>query len=131
VQDGRNYLNEENWNVVSNNIPVALLGVKLASETPDITNGVCRATTTKDGRESQEDGRLTRCVGEYAGRCDVSSRLEKSEFSKGAGAAGMDDTLGDTFVVEAMDLPLSALCSRFSRSGINIPSRVQTCPPEA
>jgi hypothetical protein len=60
-------LNEEDGNIVSNNIPVTLLGVELASKTSDIANCVCGATATKNGRKSQEDGCLARCVSEYAG----------------------------------------------------------------
>jgi predicted acyl esterase len=45
-------LDEENGNVVTNNVPVALLGVELDGETANITDGICRTTAAQYSRES-------------------------------------------------------------------------------
>lgn len=42
-------LNEENWNVVANDIPVALLSVELDSKTTDISHRVGAATASEHG----------------------------------------------------------------------------------
>jgi hypothetical protein len=104
-------LNEEDGDVVANDIPVALFGVKLDSETSNITHGVGRTTATQDSGESQEDGSLARCVGEYASGCDIGSRLEEGELSKSTGATSVNYTLRNAFMIESVDLQLSAFCS--------------------
>ena len=48
-------LDEEHWNVVSNDIEVAFIGVEPDSEAMDVANGICRTAATGDGRESDED----------------------------------------------------------------------------
>jgi hypothetical protein len=45
-------LDEKDRNVVSDNVPVALLSVELDGETPDITDSVCGTTATEHGGES-------------------------------------------------------------------------------
>jgi hypothetical protein len=97
-------LNEKHRDVVSNNIPVTLLGVELDRKSANITNSIRRSTRSKYSRESEEDGGLTRCVGEDFGTSDIRSRFKEGELSKCAGASGMYDTFGDALVVEAVDL---------------------------
>jgi hypothetical protein len=97
-------LDKEDGDVVANNIPVALFGVKLDSETTDIAHGVGRTTATQDSGESQEDGSLAGCVGEYASGCDIGSRLKECELSKSSGATSVNNTLRDAFVIESVDL---------------------------
>jgi hypothetical protein len=45
-------LDEEDGDVVTNNIPVPLLGVEFDGKTSDIADGVCRTTASKNCRES-------------------------------------------------------------------------------
>jgi hypothetical protein len=97
-------LNEEDGDVVSNDIPVAFFGVELDSEASDIANSVGGSTATQNGREAQKDGRCAGCISEDAGRGNVCGGLKECEFAKGARAAGVDDTLGDALMVEAVDL---------------------------
>ncbi len=37
------FLNEENWDIVSNKIPVSLLRIELCSEASDISHGILRS----------------------------------------------------------------------------------------
>jgi hypothetical protein len=48
----RYVLDEEDGDVVSNNVPVALLSIELDGEATDVTDSVCRTTATEDGGES-------------------------------------------------------------------------------
>ena len=104
IRELHRILNEEDRNVVSNNVPVALIGIELDSEASHISNSIGRATATKDGREAKEDRSCARCVGEDASRSHICGGLEECELAEGAGAACMDDTLWNAFVVEAVDL---------------------------
>lgn len=97
-------LNEEDRNVVANNVPVALLGVKLDSKASNIPNGVSTASASKDGGEADEDRCLAGCVRQYWGVSEVSETLVDSKCSKGASATGMYDTLGNTLMVKTVDL---------------------------
>jgi len=56
-------LDEEDRDVVSNNVPVTLLGVEFDRKPSNITNGIRGSARSKYSRESKEDGGLTRCVG--------------------------------------------------------------------
>jgi hypothetical protein len=103
-------LDEEDGNVVANDIPVTLFSVELDCETSDITDGVGGTTAAQDSRESQEDGSLAGCVGEYASGCDIGSRLEEGELSKSTRATSVNNTLRDAFVIKSVDLQLSDFC---------------------
>jgi hypothetical protein len=59
-------LDEENWDIVPNDVPVALLGVKLSRETSHITNSVRAATTAQHRGEAHENGRFPRRICEHA-----------------------------------------------------------------
>jgi hypothetical protein len=60
-------LNEEDWDVVSDDIPVALLCVELDSKTTNITDGVGRATATQHRGEANKDRSFARSVCQDAG----------------------------------------------------------------
>ena len=47
-------LNKEHGNVVTNQIPVAFVGVKLDSEAADIPRGIFRTTLTSYGRKADK-----------------------------------------------------------------------------
>ena len=97
-------LDEKDGNVVSNNIPITLLCVVLDSEPADIADGVCGATATKHSGESNEYGCLAGRIREDLGGCDVCSRLKEGELSEGTDTSCMDNTFGNTLVIEALDL---------------------------
>jgi hypothetical protein len=123
-------LDEEDRDVVSDNIPVALLSIELDGESTNIPDSVCGTAATEHGGESEEDRGLARCVSEDTGRCDVGGRFEEGEFSEGTGATGVDYALGDTFVVEPVDLSCQLVVAVVGRSP-SIPSHERTGPPRA
>ncbi len=97
-------LNEEDGHVVSDEVPVALLGVELDGEAADVARGVGRPALADDGREAHEDGRSLADLGE--GRRlrvlgDVGGALEVAVRGR---AARVDDALGDALVVEVHHL---------------------------
>ena len=49
---GFTYLDEEHGDIITNDIPVALLRVKLYSEPSDITNSICTTSAAKDCRKA-------------------------------------------------------------------------------
>lgn len=108
-------LDKENRDIVADNVPVALFSVKLDGESANITDCVCRTTTPKDSRESKEDRCLAGCVGQNASLGDICGGLVERELSEGASAACVDNSLGDTLVVEAVDLQMSAFATHSIR----------------
>lgn len=99
-------LDEENGYVVSDKIPVTLLGVELDSKSTDITDSVRRTPAAQDSRETEEDRGLAGGVGEDASAGNILGGLVELEGAKGTSATGVDNTLGDSFVVKAVDLEL-------------------------
>jgi hypothetical protein len=97
-------LDEEDGDVVADEVPVALLRVKLGSEAADIADCVSAASAAQDGREADKDGRLAGRVGQDGRNGEVLDALEQLELAKRAGATGMDDSLGDSLVVKPHDL---------------------------
>lgn len=118
-------LNEEDRNVVANNIPVALLSVELQGETTGVTNGVGTATATKYSRESLEDRGGTRRVCEDLRACVLLQALVHLEITECTRATGVDDTLWDTFVVEAMDLLTTHVIFQQLRAGVILGSDLE------
>ncbi|KAI9166472.1 LOW QUALITY PROTEIN: putative two component histidine kinase [Paramyrothecium foliicola] len=104
VRELHGVLDEEDGDVVADEVPVALLGVELDGEAAHVADRVGGPAAAEDGGEAHEDGRLAGRVGQDAGRGDVLGGLEEGELAKGAGAAGVDDSLWDALVVEAVDL---------------------------
>jgi len=97
-------LDEKDRHVVTNDIPVALLGVELHGETTDIANSVGRATATKNGGKSEEERGKARGFSEDLCAGHVGQGLLQSESTKGSGTTGVDNTLWNTLVVEAVNL---------------------------
>ena len=90
---------------VPDNIPITLRGVKLSCESTDITYGVCAAPRALDGREAHEHGCGPRRVGKDRGEGVLrSSVVEYTEVSVSSDTASVDDSFGDTLVVETMNL---------------------------
>ena len=97
-------LNEEDGDVVAHNVPVALVGVELDGETTHITDRVGAAAAALDGGEAQKHGRLARGVRQDVCEGDILGALLETESSKGTRTAGVNNTLRDTLVIEAVDL---------------------------
>lgn len=64
IRELKSILDEEDRNVISNNIPVSLIGVELDSESPHISHGISASSRTQDCRESNEDWSGARRVGQ-------------------------------------------------------------------
>jgi hypothetical protein len=97
-------LNEEDGDVVSNDIPVALFRVKLDREPTDISHSICRAAAAQNCAESREERRTTGRVAENTSCSILRKTFVHFKCSEGSGAASVDDSLGNAFMVESMDL---------------------------
>jgi len=60
---------EEDWGIVVNPIPVALVSVKLEGETAGISCRVCRSFLATDSRESSNEGSLLANDFEHVNGC--------------------------------------------------------------
>lgn len=108
-------LDEEHWDVVADDIPVALLGVELHGETADVPNGVGTAAGALDCRKSNEDRCLSGSVRQHSSAGDILGTLEQPESSEGTRSASMNHTLGNTFMIESVDLGKSVSSQLFDR----------------
>ena len=97
-------LDEEHRDVVSDQVPVAFVGIELHREAADVAHRVGRPALACDGREPDEHGRLLADLGK---RCrlregsDVVRALEEAVRSR---AAGMNDSLRNALMIEVGDL---------------------------
>ena len=98
-------LDEEHGDVVADEVPVALLRVQLDGEPPDVPGHVGRALAAGDGREPHERRRSSRRPS-GTGRRLVTWALRPVvlEIPVRPVSSGVDDPLGDAFVVEVEDL---------------------------
>lgn len=99
-------LDEEDGNVVANDVPVTLLGVKLDSKPSNITDGVSTASASQDSGEAEEDRRLAGGVSQDGSVGEVLKTLKDSELSKGASSTCVNNTLRDTLMVKAVNLTM-------------------------
>lgn len=60
-------LDEEDGDVVSHEVPVAFFRVEFDSKSANISDGVGRTTTSENGGETEEEGRLSRRIGQDFG----------------------------------------------------------------
>src|SRR5664280_285671 len=58
-------LDEENWDVDTDEVPVAFLGVKLDGKSAYVARGINRARAACDGRYTSKHGCLFTDLGEY------------------------------------------------------------------
>src|ERR1035437_4212062 len=96
-------LDEENWDVVADQVPVAFLGVKLDGKPAYVTRGIDRTRAACDGRYASKYGRLLTHLGEYPGGGVLLQRDGQLEESMGARRTRVYDTLGNTLVIEMGD----------------------------
>ena len=96
-------LDEENRNVVADQVPVALLGVKLDGEAAYVTRRIDRTRTACDGRYASKHGRLFTCLGEYPGAGVLLQRGGQFKESMRTRRPRVNDTLGNTLVIEMRD----------------------------
>src|SRR5665811_1091982 len=96
-------LDEENRNVVADQVPVALLGVKLDGKPAYVTRRIDRTRAACDGRYTSKYGRLLTYLGEYPGGGVLLQRGGQLEESMHARRSRVNDTLGNTLVIEMGD----------------------------
>src|SRR5450756_693261 len=96
-------LDEENWDVVTDQVPVAFLGVKLDGKPAYVTRGIDRTRAACDGRYASKYGRLLTYLGEYPGGGVLLQRGGQLEASMHARRSRVNDTLGNTLVIEMRD----------------------------
>src|SRR5450756_391785 len=96
-------LDEENRDVVADQVPVAFLGVKLDGKSTYVTRGVDRTRAACDGRYAGKHGGLLTYLGEYPGGGVLLQRGGQLEESMHARRTRVNDTLGNTLVIEMVD----------------------------
>lgn len=126
-------LYEEDGDVVAHDIPISLGSVELDGEATDIADCVCRASTAKDGGEANKEGCLAGGIGEDAGVGHILGRLVESKGTESSGATGVDDSLGNTFMIKTVDLARTdkSLSKWYFKPVRTIPFLDQRCPPRA
>ncbi len=95
--------NKENRTVISNNISVAFLGIKLYRKSSHISLSICTPSRSQNRRESKKDRCSARCIGDYPNTGDVFCTLIKLESCKTSDTTGRYNSFGDAFVVEFHD----------------------------
>jgi len=90
---------EEDWGVVGNHVPVALIGSELDGETTWVTSAIVRTRLTTDSRESDSDGTLLASL-EDVGKADVVKRLGGLVETVSSTTLGVNNTLWNAFTVE-------------------------------
>jgi len=107
VNDVRKFhriLNEEYWNIVSDDIPVTLFCVELDCKASNISDGVCASTATKNGRESNENRSFSGRVSQYLSGRHIRCTFEKRKHAKCTGSTSMNNSFWDPLVIKSMDL---------------------------
>lgn len=97
-------LDKENWCVVSNNVPVTFFRVELDSKTTHISDSVSTAAAALDGGKSQEDRGLSAGVGQHRCKSNIRCAFEECEFAESSRSSSVNNSLGNTLMVEAMNL---------------------------
>lgn len=97
-------LNEENWNVVSHDIPITLLGAELYGKAPDVTHCIGATSRPKHRRESKEGRCGSKKVSQNPGTGHVFGALVEFGGPECTGTPGMDYSFGDTLMVKTVYL---------------------------
>lgn len=97
-------LNEENRNVVTNNIPISLIRVKLGSKPTDITNRVRAPFASLHSGKPDENWSVPRRIRQNPSIRQILQALLELEVAKRACTTRMHHSLGDTLVVKTMNL---------------------------
>src|SRR5664279_492694 len=96
-------LDEENRDVVADQVPVAFLSVKLNRKSAHVTRGIYRTSAAGNGGYTGKQGRLHTDLGEYPGSGVSFQRGGQLEEPMRARRARVNDTLGNTLMVEMRD----------------------------
>jgi len=79
VREFYGVLDKENGNIISDEIPVSLLGVEFGRESAHITDSIGASTASKDGGKSNKNWSCTGCIGENFGMGNIFEALIKLE----------------------------------------------------
>src|SRR5690606_17930998 len=97
-------LNEEHRHVVAHQVPDAFIGIKLYSKATDIAGGVLRAPLTGHSGKPDKYGCDFSRLGKQRCTGQITQRFVAFKISVSTRSAGMNDTLGNPFVIEMGDL---------------------------
>src|SRR5688500_13437487 len=97
-------LNEEHRNVVTDKVPVALIGIKLDGKSAHVAREVERAALADDCRKADEYRRTFPCFREWSSHRQIGQRLVALEKTMRPRAARMNYALGNTLVIKVRDL---------------------------
>src|ERR1039457_295027 len=89
-------LDEENRDVVADQVPIALLRVKLDGKSAYVTRGIDRTRAACDSRYTSKHGCLLTYLGQYPGRGVLFQRGGQLEESMRACRSRVNDSLGNT-----------------------------------
>src|ERR1700693_5110963 len=104
VREAQRIPKEKDWSIVSDDVPISVLGVELKSKPADIALRIGGPAFSGDGRKACEARRLlpnlreNRCLGVF---CDVVSRGESSIRPP---AFGMHPALGNDLAIKVCEL---------------------------
>src|ERR1700722_4842929 len=104
VREAQRVAEEENWSIISYDVPISVLGVELESSTADIALRIGCAALPSDGRKAGEHRglfsnlRKKRCLGVL---CDV---VGGRESSIGTPAFGMHPALRNDLAIKVCEL---------------------------
>src|ERR1039457_2013148 len=96
-------LDEENRDVVTDQVPVAFLSVKLNRKSAHVTRGIYRTSAAGNGGYTGKQGCLHTDFGEYPGGGVSFQRGGQLKESVLARRARVNDTLGNTLMAEMRD----------------------------
>lgn len=120
-------LDEEDWDVVTNNVEVSLVGIESGSKSVDITSctkiisdysnieegmlfswasltGFCRTSGASNGTKSCEHWCLLSSSSKEGGGRNIGPICVTGEGTMGTSTSGMDSTLWHTLMIEVLDL---------------------------
>lgn len=104
VREFYSVLDKENWNVVSDNIPIALIRVELGCKSTDITNCIRASFASLYGGKPYEYRCVPRRVRQYPSIRQILQAFLEFEVAKRACTARMHHSLRNTLVIETMNL---------------------------
>ena len=97
-------LDEENGDVVPDNIPVSLIGVKLDGKSSNIAHRIRAPSASLHSREAHEDRRVPRHIRQDPSVCEILCAFLELEVPKRTGTTRMHHSLGNTLVVKTVNL---------------------------
>lgn len=97
-------LDKENWNIIPHDIPDSFISKNLDREPAHIPHSIRTASTSLNSGKTHKHRCISRCVCQDPSMAQAFNTLVQFEVSKCPGATGMDDSLGDAFMVESGDL---------------------------